>query len=163
MLTRQREFAALKGRLGSRCYFCKSNQRGSLGLPFFSGKPGKSAFRFTKSIKGTFFCSFCFCKKNQKAAVRVATLPTPGERFKALHRRTFYRNCSFPCLNQLSGFEPVRKGSCTLDARTRQKLPVASFGVPETAETGSIVSGCEQDDHVSRRLSLNIQILTLVG
>ena len=48
-------------------------------------------------------------------------------------------------------------------ARTRQKLPVASFGVSETAETGSIVSGREQDDHVSRRLSLNIQILTLVG
>ena len=41
-------------------------------------------------------------------------------------------------------------------ARTRQKLPVASFGVSETAETGSIVSGREQDDHVSRRLSLNI-------
>ncbi len=55
--------------------------------------------------KRTFLRSFCFCKKNQKAA-----------------------------------------------ARTRQKLPVASFGVSETAETGSIVSGCEQDDHVSRRL-----------
>ena len=35
-------------------------------------------------------------------------------------------------------------------ARTRQKLPVPSFGVSETAETGSIVSGREQDDHVSR-------------
>ena len=47
-------------------------------------------------------------------------------------------------------FEPVRKGSGSADARTRQKLPVASFGVSETAETGSIVSGREQDDHVSR-------------
>ena len=38
------------------------------------------------------------------------------------------------------------KSSCS-DA---SKVAVASFGVSETAETGSIVSGREQDDHVSR-------------
>ena len=75
-------------------------------------------------------------RKVTKSRPRASALWTPGERFKALHRRTFYRNCSFPCLKQLSGFEPVRKGGCTANARTRQKLPVASFDVSETAETG---------------------------
>ena len=36
-------------------------------------------------------------------------------------------------------------------ARTCKKLPVASFCASETAETGRIANGCEQDDHVSRR------------
>ena len=59
--------------------------KGALGEGFsFPEKPGKSAFRFAKSIrdgfnvtfslvrksnqKRRFLCSFCFCKKNQKAA-----------------------------------------------------------------------------------------------
>ena len=36
-------------------------------------------------------------------------------------------------------------------ARTCKKLPVASFCASETAETGRIANGREQDDHVSRR------------
>ena len=36
-------------------------------------------------------------------------------------------------------------------ARTCKKLPVASFCASETAETGRIVNGREQGDHVSRR------------
>ena len=34
----KRELAALKGRLGSRGYFCESNQSGTLGRLDFSGK-----------------------------------------------------------------------------------------------------------------------------
>ena len=59
ILTRQRELAALKGRPGRRCYFCESNQRGTLEMPFFSGKVRKGALRetflFLKSFpKGRF-------------------------------------------------------------------------------------------------------------
>ena len=82
--------------------------------------------------------------------------------WKVQHIKIFCESLLVP-QNARPCFEPVRKGSRSADARTRQKLPVASFGVSETAETGSIVSGREQDDHVSRRLSLNIRILTLVG
>ena len=107
--------------------FAKVTTVALLGDLTFPEKPGKSAFRFTKSIKGMvfvfflllqkelkgrFYVTFCGVQKVTKNTPRVATLWTPGVRFKALHRRTFYRNCSFPCLKQLSGFEPVRKGDC---------------------------------------------------
>ena len=91
-------------------------------------------FRFTKSIKDDFYVtvslvrksnrkrrflrSFCFCKKNQKAAVRVATLTTPGERFKALHGYVYGKNYSFSWLKQHSGFEPVQKGNCTANTES---------------------------------------------
>ena len=58
--------------------------------------------------------------------------------YEKVTKETFLRSFCFCKKNQKA------------DARTRQKLPVASFDVSETAETGSIVSGREQDDHVSR-------------
>ena len=103
--------------------FAKVTTVALLGDLTFPEKPGKSAFRFTKSIKGMvfvfflllqkelkgrFYVTFCGVQKVTKNTPRVATLWTPGVRFKALHRRTFYRNCSNTCLKQLSGFEPVR-------------------------------------------------------
>ena len=59
--------------------------------------------------QGRFNVTFSLVRKsNQKVHQRSAALWTPGERFKALHKRTLDINCSFPCLKQLSGFEPVR-------------------------------------------------------
>ena len=143
-----REFAALKG-AALRFSICEKKQKGHFGI----------AFLFPKSFqKGRFYVLFASAKRTKKQTEGRGPLDS-RRRFKALYRNVFDRICSFPCLKQLLGFEPVRKGSCTANARTRQKFPVASFDVSETAETGSIVSGCEQDDHVSRRLSLNIRIL----
>ena len=51
----KREFAALKGRLGSRVTFEKVTKEALWECFSFPRKPGKSAFRFTKSIKGMVF------------------------------------------------------------------------------------------------------------
>ena len=54
----KREFAALKGRLGSRGTFEKVTKEALWECFSFPRKPGKSAFRFTKSIKGRFSAIF---------------------------------------------------------------------------------------------------------
>ena len=80
----KREFASLKGRLGSRVTLAKSNKRGSLGGLFFSGKARKECFSFhEKHIRDGFNVTFSLVRKsNQKVHQRVAALWTPGERFK---------------------------------------------------------------------------------
>ena len=82
---------------------------------FFRKGPERVLFGSRKAYKRRFFCYFLRrAKSNQKARGANALRP----RFKALHRRTFYRNCSFPCLKQLSGFEPVEKGDYSANAES---------------------------------------------
>ena len=71
----QREWQPLPGLPGRRYYFYESNQRGTLGMPLFSGKPGKSAFRETKSIKeNVFYVLFASAKRTKKQpGLRPAT------------------------------------------------------------------------------------------
>ncbi len=57
---------------------------------------------------------FLLLQKEPKSSRGSALRP----RFKALHRHAFYRNCSFPCLKQLSGFEPVEKGDYSANAES---------------------------------------------
>ena len=96
----EREWQSRQGLPGSRVTFVKSNKR------------------------GRFFGSFCFCKKNQKAAARVATLPTPGtvqnsERGCYLLSRKFctYREIFMESRGLVpyssEYFEPVRDGGLT--------------------------------------------------
>ena len=84
--------------------FSKSKKRDGFLCYFLRRAPSPPK----KSPQGRFYVTFCGVQKVTKNTPRVATLWTPGVRFKALHRRTFYRNCSNTCLKQLSGFEPVR-------------------------------------------------------
>ena len=84
--------------------FAKSNKR---GVPFFFGKAWKERFSFReKHIRDGFYALFAFSQKNQKdvvlllfASAKSNQKQTEGfgpldsrGRFKALHRRTFYRN-----------------------------------------------------------------------
>ena len=109
-----------------------------MGLPFFFGKTWKGTLReifFFRKIPLRFsFGCFSFSEKQIRDDFNV----TFSLVRKSNQKRRFLRSFCFCKKNQKA------------DARTRQKLPVASFGVSETAETGSIVSGREQDDHVSR-------------
>ncbi len=75
-------------------------------------------FRLYEKVteRDVFTLLFASAKSNPKqieAAKRRCKIAlwTPGERFKALHRHAFDKNCSFLSLKQLSGFEPVRNGS----------------------------------------------------
>ena len=95
----------------------------SIGRLVFSGKARKGALR------EIFLC----LKISLRDDIRTFRL------YEKYQKRRFF--CYF--LRRAKSNQKAR-------ARTRQKLPVASFGVSETAETGSIVSGREQDDHVSR-------------
>ena len=68
-------------------YFLKNVKKVGFMLLFGSRKAYKRRFLCYFSLlrkvnKRDVLRSFCFCKKNQKAAARVATLPTSGERFK---------------------------------------------------------------------------------
>ena len=62
---------------------------------------------YEKVTKRDVFMFFLLLQKEPKSSRGSALRP----RFKALHRHAFYKNCSFPCLKQLLGFEPVRKGN----------------------------------------------------
>ncbi len=78
----KREFAALKGRLGSRVTFEKVTKEALWECFSFPRKPGKSAFRFTKSIKGmVFLLLFASAKSIQKQTEGCGPLDS-GERFK---------------------------------------------------------------------------------
>ena len=85
----KRELAALKGRQGSLLLLGKVT-KGAVWEGFsFPEKPGKSAFRFTKSIRDGFNVTFCSVQKVTKNTPRAAALWTPGVRVKALHRHAF--------------------------------------------------------------------------
>ena len=67
----KREFASLKGRLGSRVTLAKSNKRGSLGGLFFSGKARKECFSFYEKHKRDGFCVlFAFAKRTKRTFLR---------------------------------------------------------------------------------------------
>ena len=67
----KREWQTRQGLPGSRGYFCESNQRGTLGMPLFFGKPRKSAFRFSKSKQKKRFMFFLLLQKEPKGRFSV--------------------------------------------------------------------------------------------
>ena len=78
----KREFAALKGRLGSRVTFEKVTKEALWECFSFPRKPGKSAFRFTKSIKGMVFLLLFASAKSIQKQTEGCGPPDSGERFK---------------------------------------------------------------------------------
>ena len=146
-----------EGRLGAVATFAKSNKR---GMRFFFGKAWKERFSFHEKHKRTFLCYFLWrAKSNQKARgtsscdlgskLYTGVLFIEIIAFRVWNSFQALNRCEREAVQQMLG----RVKSCRWQVLTCRRPP----------KQGSIVSGREQDDHVSRRLSLNIQILTLVG
>ena len=70
-----------------------------------------------KANKGRFYVLFASAKRTKKQTEGRGPLDS-RRRFKALYRNVFDRICSFPCLKQLSGFEPVEKGDYSANAES---------------------------------------------
>ena len=96
-----------------------------------------------KFPKGNGFILFASTKRT-KSSRRAAALSTPGKRFKTL-RNIFF--VTFPALVPkpvygatlfFGGFEPVRKGSCSADAR------------PLFFENGLLYSQAHRDECIRR-------------
>ncbi len=78
----KREFAALKGRLGSRVTFEKVTKVALWKGLTFPERYEKSAFRFTKSIKEMVFLLLFASAKSIQKQTEGCGPPDSGERFK---------------------------------------------------------------------------------
>ena len=98
------------------------------GFNFVSAKPPlrRAESRFAEprsSLQGNGLSLFAACKKYRKNTPRVATLWTPGDDSKLCRKyfwRSFRRHVSNPAFRtkrRRKGFESVRKGSSTADAK----------------------------------------------
>ena len=86
--------------------------------------------RFTKPrLQGVRDVTFCGVQK----VTQKARGASPATSVQSSTQANFYRNCCGSCLKQLLGFEPVRKGSCSTDAR----VMFFENGMPHCKLTGA--------------------------